>query len=174
MNSGAVKVHKQWAGGKELILRFTKEGDILGHRGLGGTETYPVSATALEETKACFISSSFLEATLKTDQGFTYRLMQFYAAELQKAESRMRNLAMMEVKGRIADALLELLTVFGTNKSKYISLAVNRQDIAAYAGTTYETVFKFLRILIASKIISVNGKSIRINDVEKLKGFIRI
>ena len=86
----------------------------------------------------------------------------------------MRNLAMMEVKGRIADALLELLTVFGTNKSKYISLPVNRQDIAAYAGTTYETVFKFLRILIASKTISVNGKSIRINDVEKLKSFITI
>ncbi len=168
--SGAVKVHKHWTDQKELIVRFTKAGDMVGHRGLAAGDVYPVSATALEETKACFITSSFLDATLKADHAFTYRLMQFYSTELQKAELRMRNLALMEVKGRIAEALLELLNVYGTNKSKYISVPVSRQDIAAYAGTTYETVFKMLRTLITSKIISVNGKSIRINDAEKLKG----
>jgi CRP/FNR family transcriptional regulator len=167
--SGAVKVHKQWTEDKELILRFTREGDILGHRALAAGDVYPVSATALEDTKVCFITSGFLDATLKTDHGFTYRLMQQYAMELQKAELRMRNLALMDVKGRIAETLLELLTVYGTNKSKYISVAVTRQDISAYAGTTYETVFKILRTLVSSKIISVNGKSIRINHAGKLQ-----
>src|SRR5215207_7453570 len=42
---GAVKVHKQW-GEKELIVRFAKKGDIVGHRGLGNDACYPVSATA--------------------------------------------------------------------------------------------------------------------------------
>ena len=32
MYSGAAKVHKQWTQEKELILRFTKAGDLLGHR----------------------------------------------------------------------------------------------------------------------------------------------
>ncbi|MEO5682452.1 MAG: Crp/Fnr family transcriptional regulator [Chitinophagaceae bacterium] len=170
--SGAVKVHKHWTDQKELILRFTKAGNMLGHRGLATGDVYPVSATALEDSTACFITSSFLETTLKADHAFTYRLMQLYAAELQKAEMRMRNLALMDVNGRIAEALLELLTVYGTNKSKYISVTVTRQDIAAYAGTTYETVFKMLRTLIASKTISVTGKSIRINNIDKLKGII--
>ena len=31
---GTVKVHKHW-GEKELILRFGKKGNIIGHRGLG-------------------------------------------------------------------------------------------------------------------------------------------
>jgi CRP/FNR family transcriptional regulator len=48
-------------------------------------------------------------------------------------------------------------------------VAVTRQDISAYAGTTYETVFKILRTLVSSKIISVNGKSIRINHAGKLQ-----
>ena len=158
MYSGSAKVHKHWIDQKELIIRFTKAGDILGHRGLGTGDLYPVSATALEDSKACFISNSFLDTTLKADHAFTYRLMQFYAAELQKAEMRMRNLALMEVKGRVAEALLELLAVFGTNKSRYISVPVTRQDIAAYAGTTYETVFKFLKMLSTAKIISASGK----------------
>src|ERR1700759_5262293 len=52
--TGFVKVHRQWVGQKDLILRFAGSGDILGHRGLGGSNTYPVTATALEDTKVCF------------------------------------------------------------------------------------------------------------------------
>jgi len=165
--SGAVKVHKKWADGKELIIRFAAVGDILGHRGLAG-DIYPVSATALEDSKACFVSNPFLETTLRADHVFTRTLMQFYAAELQKAELRMRNLALMEVKGRIAEALLELQAVYGTGKNKFIRVPVTRQDIAGYAGTTYETVFKFLKILVDAKVIQVSGKSICIRQPGKL------
>ena len=94
--------------------------------------------------------------------------MQLYAAELQKAESRMRDLALMEVKGRVAQTLLELHRVFGTNREKYIAVPVTRQDIAAYSGTTYETVFKILKIFEKAKTISTAGKSIRVNDLVKL------
>src|SRR5689334_13459120 len=64
--SGAVKIHKQWTEDKELILRFAKGGDIVGHRGLVDA-VYPISATALEDTVVCFIPNDFLEATLKTN-----------------------------------------------------------------------------------------------------------
>src|SRR5439155_14909762 len=45
--SGAVKVHKQWIDGKELILRFAKTGHTVGYRGQGAEDLYPISATAL-------------------------------------------------------------------------------------------------------------------------------
>ena len=169
---GFVKVHMQWGEQKELILRFAKAGDILGHRGLGGNTLYPISATALDDTKVCYISNDFLEATLRTNPSFTYALMQIYSAELQKAEKRMRDLAHMEVKGRIALALLEIANIFGTDTEKYITVPILRQDIAYYAGTTYETVFKLLTEFIARNIISISGKSIRINDSDVLKRFV--
>jgi CRP-like cAMP-binding protein len=170
---GAVKVHKQWADSKELIIRFTAAGDILGHRGLAAGDIYPVSGTALEDSKACFVQNQFLETTLKADHVFTHTLMQFYAAELQKAELRMRNLALMEVKGRIAETLLELQAVYGTAKNKYIRVPVTRQDIAGYAGTTYETVFKLLKMLVDAKIIQVSGKSICIIRPDKLQAMVK-
>lgn len=169
---GAVKIYQQWGEEKQLILRFATAGDILGHRGIGGTNIYPISATALEDTYACFITNDFLESTLKANPSFTYKLMHFYATELQRAEKRMRNMAHMEVKGRIADALLELHAVFGVDEHKYIAVAVTRQDIASYAGTTYETVFKFFTELIDEKIITTAGKAIKINYPEKLKQYV--
>lgn len=169
LSAGAVKVHKQWVDQKELIIRFTKQGEILGLRGLGAVAFYPVSATALVESEACFIDNLFFETILKSDHTFTYRLMQFYANELQKAEMRMRNLALMEVKGRIAETLLEIQAVFGINAEGYIAVAVTRQDIAAFAGTTYETVFKFLKILALNKTIRANGKSIQVINQNRLQ-----
>lgn len=170
--SGSVKVYKEWINNKELILRFAKGGDVLGHRGLGGDNTYPVSATCLEEIRLCFITNDFLEISLKTNPGFTYKLMQLYAAELQKAEKRMSDLAHMEVKGRIADALFQIAELYGYNDNKYIAASVTRQDISSYAGTTYETVFKFFTELSKKRIISTSGKNIRINKPDQLRKFI--
>lgn len=169
--TGSVKVYKQWGDQKQLIIRFVKAGDILGHRGLGGIVNYPIGATALEDTRACFITNDFLEATLKTNHELSYKLMHFYATELQKAEKRMRDLAHMEVKGRVAEALLELMNVFGADQEQQIAATITRQDIASYAGTTYETVFKFFNELAADNIITTNGKSIKINDRVKLQQF---
>lgn len=166
---GAAKVHKKWGDERELILRFTSAGEVLGHRGIGGEGRYPVSATALTDMKACFIDNGFLEKTATTNHSFLYKLMQFYAEELQNAEMRMHNLAAMDVKGRVAEALLELHKRFGTDREGYIGVAVSRQDIAAYAGTTYETVFKCLKQFIRQRTISTSGKRIRLHEKNKLK-----
>ncbi|RYZ24545.1 MAG: Crp/Fnr family transcriptional regulator [Chitinophagaceae bacterium] len=169
--SGSVKVHKQWTESKELILRFAVKGDIVGHRGLGET-AFPVTATALQDTIACFLPNSFLEATLKVNPNFTYQLMQFYATELQKAEKRMRNLAHMEVKGRIADAVLQIAALYGTDDGGFIDTDMTRQDIASYAGTTYETVFKFFVELAHTGAIRTSGKRIRIDRPDALHRFL--
>lgn len=165
--SGVVKIHGPWTDGREMIIRFARRGEIAGHRGLVDT-VYPISATALEDTVACFISNDFLELSMKANPSLTYTLMHFYAAELQKAEKRLRDITHMEVKGRIAGALLDIFQTFGVDENQFLALKLTRQDIAAYAGTTYETVFKFFAELTAAGIITTSGKDIRINQPEKL------
>ncbi len=167
--SGAVKIHAPWPDGREMIIRFARGGEIVGHRALGGYAVYPISATALEDTTACFVSNAFFELSMKTNAALVYTLMHFYATELQKAEKRMRDLTHMDVKGRIAGALLELLEIFGTNGEGFLGVTLTRQDIAAYAGTTYETVFKYFTELTAAGVITTVGKDIRINEPERLR-----
>ena len=168
MYEGWVKIHKQWTHPKELIVRFAGSGDIIGHRGLGDKKKYPVSATALEDSTVCFVTEEFLESSLKANSTLTYRFMLFYNTELQNAERRMRDMVHMETKGRIAGALLEMSHKFGTNREGFISLPLSRQDIASYAGTTYENLFKLFNELKKEKLITTSGKFIKIKNETKL------
>lgn len=172
MYSGSAKVSKTWGGEKTFIVRFARSGDVLGLRGLGGDSVYHVSAVAMEDTVVCFIDNTLLDTILKTNPSVTYELMKVYASELQTAEKRMRDLVHMDVKGRIALALLEITAAFGIDGEGFIALPISRQDIASYAGTTYETIFKFFNGLVAQNIIATSGKQIRINDATALQAFI--
>jgi CRP/FNR family transcriptional regulator len=165
---GKVKVHKHWDEGKELIVRFAKEGDIVGHRGIGADLVYPVTATALEPVTVCYFDMEFFNASLKVSHHLLYELMLFYAKELQESEKRMRNLAHMPVKGRLANALITLQEKFGHNKDGSIAFPLNRQDLAAYIGATYETTFRMLNALVEEGLVAVSGKSIAITQQEKL------
>jgi CRP/FNR family transcriptional regulator len=167
--SGKVKVHKKWGSDKELIIRFAKKGDILGHRGLGHNVYYPISATAIEPVTVCYIELEFFQSTLKVNYEFIYQLLLFFADELQESERKMRNLAHMQVKGRIAQALLALNEKFGTTDAGFIDIVLSRQDLASYAGTTYETVFRIMNELTEERTIQTEGKTIALLDVAKLK-----
>jgi CRP-like cAMP-binding protein len=165
---GTVKVHKHWGEDKELILRFAKKGNIIGHRGLGKDLVYPVSGTALEPTTVCFVSLDFFEASLKVNHGFLYALMQFFATELKESERNMRNLAHMPVKGRLAQCLFTLEEKFGTTEDGFLNITLSRQDLASFTGTTYETLFRMLNELLEEEAVRTDGKRIAINERSKL------
>jgi CRP-like cAMP-binding protein len=169
MYKGVVKVHKQWDQEKDLILRFAKQGDILGHLGLGDISTYPVSATAVEPGMVCYVKMDFFESSLNVNSQFTYKLMKFFANELQESEKRMRNLAHMPVKERIAQALLSLRNQFGLNADGYVDIELTRQDISSYASVVYETFFKVTQEFIQNNLIALDGKSFKLLNEDALK-----
>jgi CRP/FNR family transcriptional regulator len=167
---GAVKVHKRWGEDKELIIRFAREGDIFGHRGFSRETLYPVSATAIEPLTTCYIDMSFFQASLRTNPTFLYELLLFFADELHLSEQKMRDLAHMPVKGRVARALFELKEKFGADGNGALRLQVTRQDLASMVGAAYETVFRIMNELTEDGSLRVNGKDIFLADESRLRG----
>ena len=94
--------------------------------------------------------------------------MMFFAGELKESEKRMRNLAHMPVKGRIAQALLYMHAKFGITQDGFLNINLSRQDLASYTGTTYETVFRIMNEMVQEGSISLSGKNICVLDTSKL------
>lgn len=166
--SGKVKVHKQWDAEKDFIIRFAKETDILGHMGLGESNHYPVSATALEPVTVCYLQMDFFESTLEVNTKFTYNLMRFFANQLQEKDKKMRDLVHMSVKARISQSLIALKNQFGINEDRYIDIELSRQDLSAFAGVSYETLFKVIVELTEQQIIYTHEKRYQINNEDAL------
>ena len=165
---GCIKVHKKWDDEKELIVRFAKQGDIVGHRGLGSDLYYPVTGTAIETSSVCYVDLAFFEASLKVNYQLIQELMMFFANELKASEKNMRNLAHMPVKGRIITAMIGLREKFGVDAAGAIDIKLSRQDLASLAGTTYETVFRVLSELITDELVIYAEKRITITDIIRL------
>lgn len=171
INSGVVKVFKTWEDEKQLIIRFAKQGDLIGHRNPGTKNTYAVSVTALDTVHVCFVEMSFFMKTLKVNPEITFKMMALYGQELEQAERRMRDLAHMDVRGRIADTLLMLKNKFDVDVNGYINIELTRQDIASFAGTIYETFFKIVNEFVKARVIRFSGKKIKILKVVKLEEY---
>lgn len=171
VNSGLVKVHKHWGADKELIIRFARDGDIFGHRGFGRERLFPVSATALAPSSVCFVDLTFFESSLKVNPNLAFQFMIFLANELQESERNMRDLVHMPVKGRICGTLLKLQDKFGIDKDGFIRVSLSRQDVASYAGTTYETVFRVVSSLEEEGLVKTKGKYFGILNKEALAGY---
>ena len=169
VNNGIVKVHKRWGADKELILRFAKETEIFGHRALGGNGTYAISATAVKAGIVSYVDMSFFEATLKVNTEFMYNLLMFFAYDLRISERKMRNLAHMPVKGRVAEALIMLKDQFGLTPEGFINIELSRQDLASFSGATYETVFRVINELTQEGLLTLSGKSITISNLARLQ-----
>jgi CRP-like cAMP-binding protein len=167
--SGKVKVHKRWDNDKEIITRFARSGDVLGHLGLGNDPVYPISATALEHTMVCYIDLDFFESSINVNHKLTHALMKFFANELQEADKRMRNLVHMQVKERIALALLNLQSQFGTTATGDINIDLTRQDLSSYAAVSYETLFKVTNDFLQNGFIKTSGKSFGLLNEAALK-----
>lgn len=165
---GRVKVFRTGLNGKEQIVRFAKEGEIIGHRGFGTEEYYPIGAIALEHTTLCYFSKDTLQEVLRTDSKFTYDLMLFYANELNKSEVKVKSLSQMTVRERVIDTLLYVRRKFG-QKENFINIQLSRREYSDYAGTTEEQVIRILSQLKKEGLIATKGKLIGIPDTLLLK-----
>lgn len=89
IQQGGVKVVTTSLHGREQIVRLAKEGQILGHRGLGRTKYY-FNAVALMDSLVCFIENDLFNDACLSCPKFANNLIYFYASELRRAELRVK------------------------------------------------------------------------------------
>lgn len=165
---GTVKVFRTGINGREQIVRFAKEGEIIGHRGFGTEEYYSIGAIALQDTVLCYFSKEALQETLFENPKFAYDMMLFYANELNRSENKVKSISQMTVRERVIDSLLYIHRKFGDLRG-FLNLPLSRKEYADYAGTTEEQVIRVFSALKKEKLIVAQGKKIGISDIELLK-----
>ncbi len=166
--SGKGKLTRINSLGKEQIVRFIKSGNLIGYRSAISNEPPSLNLTALEDMTACFIPKEAFEEALENKQ-FARKIMEMLSEDLKQANLFITNLSQHTVKERLADTLLKLEEVFGTDKEGNINIGLSREELSSIIGTASESVIRVLSSLKKEGIIYTKAKKIKLLDKDKLK-----
>jgi CRP/FNR family transcriptional regulator, anaerobic regulatory protein len=169
VRKGQVKVVKTGIYGREQIVRFAHEGEIIGHRGFGTGKNYPIGALAIKEAHLCNFTNDTMMKMLQEVPKLTFDLMLFYSEELNRSETKVRKFAQMTVREKVIDSFLYIYRKFGQSKEGFFNIQLPRKDFAEFAGTTEEQVIRIISSLKKEKLVVTEGKKLGISDVPLLK-----
>lgn len=165
---GCVKVFKHTANKESQIIRFSKEGEIVGHRGFGTNYVYDISASALTDSVLCNFPTDVLIEMLHKAPPLMFDFMLFYADQLQKSEANAKRFAQMSVREKVINGLLFIERKFGQTDD-YINIILSRKDIADFAGTSTDQVIRVISALKKEGLLIAKGKRLGIPDVSKFE-----
>lgn len=166
---GKVKISKLGDEGKEQIVRFAGEGELLGYRSSLSNESYKATATAMEDCYICHIPKDKFSDVLNNNSKFSLEIIRLLSDDLKKSEQNLLNISQKPVRERIAETLLNLKMRFGFEEDgKTLSMTLTRREIGDIAGTTTETTIRTLSDFVKEKSINLDGKKIQILDLNKL------
>lgn len=168
---GKVKLVSQELQGKEQIVRLATDGDLLGILSANSNETYILSAFALDDSAICFIDNPTLFQALLENPQFSLNILLYYCNLMRRMEIRSRNFACMNVKEKVADSILHLYRTYGGKKENnkiLLNAQLPHREIAMLCGTSEEQVSRTFSELVSEKLITVEGRKVYINDMDKL------
>ncbi len=168
LHHGKAKIFRLGTEGKEQIIRFAKDGDLIGYRSLLSDENLSASISALEDTHACYIPKSALLHLIETNPKFSLNIMKLSCHELGQAGKIITNLAQKSVRERLAEILLLIDATFGLDEDDNLNVSLTREEIANMVGTATESVIRLLSEFKDDDLITVKGRKIKINNKSSL------
>ncbi|MBK3331908.1 Crp/Fnr family transcriptional regulator [Persephonella atlantica] len=172
---GIVKLIKETADGKTVILRLVTPKEVFGWLVMGEsrpTSTY--TAQALVDSKVLYVSNKDFLKLLNLYPALAVKITCDASKMLLEAYDRLKSLAAEKVEGRIANLLLELSKKIGKEEDGKIVIKapITRQDLAEMTGTTVETAIRIMSRWKKEGIVNTERGKIEILDPDYLEDLI--
>lgn len=159
--SGSVAVATEDSDGREITLAYLNPGDFVGEMGL--FETSPRSARIRAKTNCEMGEISyrkFLSLSEKHPE-LLFAVARQLARHLASTSSKVRDLAFLDVSGRVAGAMINLCQQPDAQPmADFTIIRSTRQEIAKLIGCSREMVGRVLKQFDEANYISLRGKNI--------------
>ncbi len=162
--SGAVKVFKTSAEGKEQILAIARPGDSFNDTALFDQQPSPASAETMTPAHLYGITRASFESILHRHPRVALNTARVLAEQTRRLVSLVEDLSFRHVTSRVARILLE-----NAGNSTDHGPRLTQQDMAAMAGTVREVVARSLRALEEDGLIRMERQRIHITDRASLQ-----
>lgn len=167
---GHVRISRENVSGDEVIITLHEPGEYFGELALFDDEPRSASATAEERTAVLFLSRSIFREFLENHPAALFSCLQVVVRQLRRCTDLVDELALMDVRSRLARRLLSL-DQGGMLEGADNTFRLTQQHLAHMTGATRESVNKHLNALVDEGIVQLWRGRIRILDREALEEY---
>jgi len=168
---GQVKLSISSAGGKTLILRVAKAGEILGLTSTLSGRPYEVTAETLHPCQVAFVRrEEFLSFVAKHPEAYKCVAAQLTTLYSDACE-QLRTVGLSSsAPEKLARLLLDWATEGKQTKDgTQITIPLTHEEIAEFIGATRETVTRTLSDFKSRQLVSLKGSTLMIPDRQALE-----
>lgn len=168
--AGKVKIGRKAADGRENMLAVMGPSDQFGELSLFDPGPRTATATALTDVRLARMHKTALRPWISEHPEIAEQLLRVLARRLRRTNNIVADLIFTDVPGRVAKALLQLASRFGTTEGQHIRVThdLTQEELAQLVGASRETVNKALADFVHRGWIRLEGKTVVILDHERL------
>jgi CRP/FNR family transcriptional regulator len=142
----------------------------MGHRFLSYTGLQPYTATAIEDSRVCFIELGFFKSLMQKNENLQEELRKIFLKEIRSTEIKLLQIAQQTVREKVAGIMVHLAETYNYKQlGMGIKVHIDRQEMADLAGTTKEQVSRILADFDQEQLIRFRAKHFKFMAVDKLR-----
>jgi len=167
---GNIKISFISMAGKEHVVRIVGPGQSFSEAMMFLEQPSPTTVQTITDAKVLFVPRSVIFQCVSDDATCMNSMLAGLSREILLLGSELESLTLDSSQQRVIKCLLQYLRPENTKFSKSsVELPASKSTIALHLNLAPETLSRVLHRLSKKELIQVEGKVIRILDIEKLR-----
>ena len=173
VRSGSFRVTREHSDGRAITLATLGPGDIFGELAMLDGEVRSASVEALSDGELLALPAGEVRSLLARHPEITVKLIAALVRRLRTANERISRQSFQTVPSRVAGVLSKLAAETPrSNESGEVTIRMNQADLAQLAGTSRESVSRFLADLERAGIVRPGRGRVTVLAPDKLRNYI--
>lgn len=172
---GKVKIYKEGVGGRNQIVRILQPTSYFAYRAIFAEGNYNTSASAFESSSIIMIPREVIVKLVRENNALSNFFIRHLAVDLGISDSRQVNLTQKHIRGRLAESLIFMRDNYGLEEDGVtINVYLSREDLANLSNMTTSNAIRTLSMFVTEKVITMDGRRIKIIDEDRLRKISRL
>jgi len=174
VRSGEVRVTREHSDGRAIALATLGPGEIVGELAMLDGEVRSASVEALSDVELLAISAPDMRGLLERNPEITSKLVVALTRRVRETNERVSRQSFQTVPSRVAGVLSQLVTEEGPSSPGHEgpTIRMNQADLAQLAGTSRESVSRFLAVLERAGVVRVGRGRVTVIEPDRLRAYI--
>jgi CRP/FNR family transcriptional regulator len=167
VREGSFRVTREHSDGRAITLATLGPGEVFGELAMLDGDLRSASAESLTDGELLALPAVDVKALLARHPEISVKLVAALVRRLRAANERISRQSFQTVPSRVAGVLSQLADE-AANDGVEVTIRMNQADLAQLAGTSRESVSRFLADLERSGVVRSGRGRVTILDPEKL------